>query len=481
MGPLNVDPLQSLCEMHDLPLPSVTARFRGYSKITALLSRDQRKRSTDLLFTQTRQRAAFAGTWIRHILVFGLLLALFLLLITRHVSTDPYVYDEADYMYAASLGFLANYTDTPSISIAEFVQAGLSRDNPKALSERIRGSHDVLFYRHFHGPLFHYLLIPVSRLGLNQHGVRTAMLVIPAASLAIIYFGGIWFLPDPFAILPAILFLTSHTVVWSTELAPHQLFALCSLACLILLARAIATGRRSFWYACVTMSALAFCTLEVGLVLILTVAICGFAERGRFDAGLQFAVKSLALFLATVLAVWPSAILRLSFVKAYAVVGYLALMRESPWGHAGFIQTWQARIFDSPLEWALIVFALVLRFRNPARDGTRLYPIALFAALMFLAMLRVLSSSPRYSLTFVPPLDLLAGLTLFPSFGPLRRPASLAVLTLAVAGLYGIAWIQVARKPHNSNPRSAAVVTYIHQNAVEDKSRLAKPVPLLRQ
>ena len=32
----------------------------------------------------------------------GLLLALFLLLITRNVSSEPYVYDEADYMYAAS-------------------------------------------------------------------------------------------------------------------------------------------------------------------------------------------------------------------------------------------------------------------------------------------------------------------------------------------------------------------------------------------
>ena len=410
--------------------------------------------------------------FVWHVLVFGLMLALFLLLITLNVSSEPYVYDEADYMYAASLGYGANWIDTPSISMAEFVQAGLSRGSPKALSERIRGGHDVLFYRHFHGPLFHYLLIPVSRLGLNPHGVRTAMLVIPAASLAIVYFGSIWFLPGLFAILPAMLFLTSDTVAWSTELAPHQLFALCSLACLILLVKAIASGRRTYWYACVIASGLAFCTLEVGLVLVLTVAICGFVERRRFNADLRFTVKSLALFLATVLAVWPSAILRLSIVKAYAVVAYLALMRESPWGHAGFIETWQARIVDSPLEWALIVFALVMRFRNRALDGTRLYPIALFAALMFMAMLRVLSSSPRYSLTFVPALDLLAGLTLFPSFGPSRRPASIAVLTLAVAGLYGIAWIQVARKPHNSNPRSAAVLTYIHQNAVEDKSHL---------
>jgi hypothetical protein len=64
---------------------------------------------------------------MRHVLVFGSLLALFLLLITRNVSPEPYGYDEADYMYAASLGFAANWTDTPSISIADFLA---SRSQP---------------------------------------------------------------------------------------------------------------------------------------------------------------------------------------------------------------------------------------------------------------------------------------------------------------------------------------------------------------
>ena len=68
-------------------------------------------------------------------------------------------------------------------------------------------------------------------------------------------------------------------------------------------------------------------------------------------------MKSLALFLGTVLVVWPAAILRLSFVKAYAVMAYLALMRECPGARLGFIETWRGRIFDSPLEWMLILVA----------------------------------------------------------------------------------------------------------------------------
>jgi 4-amino-4-deoxy-L-arabinose transferase-like glycosyltransferase len=369
-------------------------------------------------------------------------------------------------MYAASLGFTANWTDTPSISIADFLRAGLNRESPKLLSDRIRGSHDVLFYRHFHGPLYYYLLIPVSRVGLSEHGVRAVLLAIPAASLAVIYFGCLWLLPEPTAplsaLLAGVLFLTSHSVVWSTELAAHQLFALCTLACLILLAKAIATGRRAYWYACVIVSALAFCTLEVAFVLILTTAIFGFIERRILSADLRFVVKSLALFLVTVLAVWPSAIFRLSFVKAYAVMAYLSLMRESPWGHVGFIETWRTRIFDSPVEWSLIALALLLGFRNRLKDAPRFYPVALFAALMIVATLRVFTSTPRYSLAFMPALDLLAGLTLLPSLGRLRRPASLAVVVLAVAGLYAVAWLQVARRPTIPNPRSTADVDFIH-------------------
>jgi hypothetical protein len=98
--------------------------------------------------------------------------------------------------------------------------------------------------------------------------------------------------------------------------------------------------------------------------------------------------------------------------------------------------------------------------------------------LMLLVTLCVLTSTPRYSLTFVPELDLLAGLALVPSLGPLRRPASLAVVTLAVAGLYGNAWYQVVHQPHNPNPRSAAVLVFIHQNELENKAILAPQTDL---
>jgi Dolichyl-phosphate-mannose-protein mannosyltransferase len=404
--------------------------------------------------------------------VFALLLALFLLLIIRNVSSEPYVYDEADYMYAASLGFAANWSDTPSIPISDFVQAGLSRGSRESLSERIRTGNDVLFYRHFHGPLFHYLLIPVSRLGWSEHTVRTAMLAIPCASLAVVYFGCLWLAPRS-ALVAAVLFLSSYAVVRSTELAPHQLFALCSLGSLVLLLKAIATSNRSYWYGSVVAAGLAFCTLEIAYVLLLTLAICCWVERRRWCAGSGLAAKSFALFLATVLAVWPAALMRLSFLKAYAVLAYLAVSRVFP-GNAGLIEIWRDRIFHSPLEWMLILAAARVWLRN--RAGKRkvcLYPLGLFAACMWIATLPALTITPRYSLAFVPALDMLAGLALVPLIGPWRRPASFAVVTLVVAGLYSYAWYQAAHQPYNPNPRSAAVLTYIHQNKLENKAVLA--------
>lgn len=398
----------------------------------------------------------------RHFLVFASLLTLFLLLALPHVSSDPYTYDEADYMSAARFGYAANWSDTPSISMTDFVRAGLHRSGARPLSERIRGSNDVLFYRHFHGPLLHYLLIPISHQGWNERDTRAALLVIPAASLAVIYFGCLWLASDTAALLAAMLFLASHAVLFSSEIAPHQLFALCSLGCLMFVMKAAATHRQAYWFGGVITAGLAFCTLEVGCILVITVAICGWI------AWRQLLAKSFAVFLGTVLVAWPGAILRLSFVKAYTAMAYLGSTRQSPWGPSGFLDTWHERVFDSPVEWGLIAIALLFGVR--ALRGW--YPVGIFAALMLLATLRVYTVTPRYSLTFLPVLDVLAGLALLTPLALLRRPASLAVVTLAVTGLGGSAWVQVVCRSRNSNPRSTAVLTYIQQNALENKAVL---------
>jgi hypothetical protein len=404
---------------------------------------------------------------MRHILAVLILLALLLFLMARNVAPDPYTFDEADYMYAASLGFAANYTDTPTLSIVEFFRTGLTRGRESsqrlALSEQIRASNDVVFYRHWHGPLYLYFLIPVSRLGLSERQVRTVMLAIPALTLVAIYFGCLWLIPDrsgTFAALAgSLLFISGASA--STELAPHHLFALFSACFLFLLMKFVAGGKRNYWYAAVLLAALAFCTLEVAFVLIITLGICGFVERRR--AGLSWRVvgESFALFLTTVLVVWPAAIYKLSFLKGYLFMAYLALFRKSPWGTEGFFEVWGRRALDSPLEWTAILASLILYFRRRG-ENRRSYPILVYAALMLAATARVLTSLPRYSLLFTPALDVFAALVLFMS--PRR------IVLAAMAILCVLLGVDKSLRIRAQDPRPPAILNYIRENGLGEKT-----------
>jgi hypothetical protein len=418
---------------------------------------------------------------MKHVLAVVVLVVLLLFLLSQSVFSDPYLYDEADYMYTASLGYLANYTDTPTLALTDFLRIGLGRGREagkqRDLSEFIRKSNDVVFYRHWHGPLYHYFLIPVSRVGLNEGGVRAAMLFVPALSVAAIYLGCIWLIPGfpgfLAALLSSALFLSSLSVVRSTELAPHQLFALCYLASLILLAKMMSTGRRSHWYAAVVLAGLSFCVLEVTFVLVLTLIVCAYIERRRLQVGWNFIGRSVALFVATVLLVWPSAIYKLSFVKAYLFMAYLALFRKSPWGNVGVADTWRSRFLSSPLEWAMVAVAIVFFFRKRESNGRVVaYPAIVFAVLMLAATARVLSETSRYSLPFMPALDLFAGLTLASFLSTRRKPAALAFTVLAGAGLYGVALLQLLEHPRNQNPRPLAVLDDIHGSNLTGKALL---------
>lgn len=405
---------------------------------------------------------------LKHVLAVAVLLAALLIALARNVSQDPYVYDEADYMYAATLGFAANSSDSPALSLAAFVRTGLARgpesNQRQQLSEFIRASNDVVFYRHWHGPLYLYLLIPVARLHLEEQFARMSMLAIPALSLIVIYMGCWWVLPGPNGFLAGLfgglLFLSSNSVIHSTELAPHHLFALCSLIFLFTLVKFVTTGHRDHWYWAAAAAGLAFCTLEVAFVLVLTLAVCG---------GWRSVRRSLLVFAGTVFVIWPAAIYKLSFVKSYAFMAYLAIFRKAPWGHEGFFETWRARITDSPWEWIAISGAVAVYFR--IRDqGKRLgYPILIYSALMILATARVITSSPRYSLLYMPALDVFAAFTLVPFLQSMSRRAIPIVLALLCA----VIGVEEYRSGHYSPDLAArGVLSYVREHGLDDQALL---------
>ncbi len=114
-----------------------------------------------------------------HLVCLSAIILLFCFLVKDSISRGPYTYDEADYMYAASLGRAAHYTDSPTLPITDFARTGLSRPTKSgerlALSRSIRDSNDIVFYRHWHGPLFFYPLLILNSLHLDEHTVRSVM------------------------------------------------------------------------------------------------------------------------------------------------------------------------------------------------------------------------------------------------------------------------------------------------------------------
>jgi hypothetical protein len=349
---------------------------------------------------------------MKHICIVAAVIGVFVWLNRDASPASPYDYDESDYMYAAGRGYLANYTDTPTQSIVDFVRMGMGRNRDAGsrgfLSEFIRTSGDIVFYRHWHGPLYVDWLVTVSPFRQNERLIRMLGMVIPILGIVVLYVGTFrLFESTTTAILAAVMYGWSHVVARTTILAPHQLFALCCLASLLAAVSVLKTKDARYWYASLIFAGLAFATLEVAFVLIATLILFVFQERLALQVTSKFLIRSALVFLGSVLAVYPASLWKLSFVKAYAFMAYLALFRKSPWGHATLAQTWLTRLENAPVEWLLVITALVLFFRdarNPAHRYAR--AVLYFSLLMVLVTLRVLTTDPRYLLPFVPMLAL---------------------------------------------------------------------------
>ncbi|MEP6714349.1 MAG: glycosyltransferase family 39 protein [Terriglobia bacterium] len=387
---------------------------------------------------------------MRHLMAACLLLGGFVWLVRPMISSAPYSYDEADYMYAAGRGFAANYLDTPAQSFAVFLRTGLSRGQDArqktALSQLIRDSGDLNFYRHWHGPLYYYWLVLLQPWKADEHAVRALSMLFPALVILVIYFGSLWVFRSESAasaaFLAAALYGWSVVTTVSTELAPHELFVLVSLTGLFLLVKFLETGRRSYWYTAIIATALAIDTLEVGLILALTLSGFAFVHRKRLHADRFFAAKSLALLVGSILIVWPGALFRMAIAKAYIFMAYLAVVRKAAWG-ATFSEAWAARGVLAPVEWLLFAVALLILITDRALPdqtlpGQRMrdrrpMPFLVFGLLMLLFLIRVNAEGARYMLPFLPAFDVFAAITVVGWVGRHHLKAPLGMIAAACA------------------------------------------------
>jgi len=169
-----------------------------------------------------------------------------------------------------------------------------------------------------------------------------------------------------------------------------------------------------------------------------------------------------------VLILWPGAILKLSFVKAYLFMAYLAVFRKAPWGHETLLDTWLQRFTNSPVEWIVIVISIGFFVTNRAiRTKRLLYPFLIFAGLMMVATLRVTTGAPRYALPFMPALQVFAGLVTAAVLARRRKPFAVASATAIAAALFINARIIVNRHPPGADTQLAAVLALIRAEHLE--------------
>lgn len=416
---------------------------------------------------------------MKHAVALAAILGVFVFLTRREVFPWPYYYDEADYMFAASLGVRANWTDHPSQSLADFVRVGIREGtepaNRSKLSAASRTGSDVNFYRHWHGPLYFYWLSAIARLKLDERATRALSYVFPMLTALVLYCGSLWIFAEPSAaILCAALFLWSYATVFSNEIAPHQLFVLCSMAALILLMKWRATARVRFWYGSVIAAACAFCTLEVAFVLVAILIFCA----GRVPS----IAKSVFVFLITVAVVWPAALAKLTFIKAYLFMAYLAVFRDSAWGNVGLSETWRLRFEQSPVEWLLLTIAAVLYFRSlDSAARKQLIPVVLYGCLMLLALLRVNSETPRYTLPFLPAFQFAAGCTFALSIRGWKPMPRFVAVTAILLAVFADSFITLHAHPVRPSPRLADILTAVRAANLDAKQLLAprNDVPMI--
>jgi hypothetical protein len=385
-------------------------------------------------------------------------------------------------MSAASDGAVSNWLDSGTIPIGDFVRAGLIRGTGPskltALAELERNSADTLFERHWHGPLYYYWLIGVRDLRVSERMARALSLIFSAVTALVMYFGSVFVLGgmqgQAAGMLASMLFLWSPVTLETTNLGPHMLFVLSYSSALLLLSEVAMGGGRRYYYAAVFCTGLAFSTLEVALVLIAVMLFATWLQRGSLKPDWRFVRNAAVFFIAPVIVIWPASLLKVSFIKSWIVLAFLAVFRKGAWGDVTFFQTWRLRFLISPVEWILILVAMVYlarRDKNRARNGAATF--LLFAGLMILATLRVYSESQRYTTPFLAALDLFAAWTLSSLVtGRFNQWISYALVGAVGGVLYLSAAHQLAGYRPREDFRQAGAIKALRMADLENKAVL---------
>ena len=315
-----------------------------------------------------RARLAKVSSALRHVLpiaaVFiAVMSAIFLLAFGNAAASVPFSYDESDYMSVARRGVVENYLETTSMSALAFAQTGLKvvrgQIGKTGLSEYIRGSQELTFLRHYHGPLYYQWLV-FSRWagGGGEHSMRLFGLFLHLLTFATIVAAvPLVFGPDalPAGGLAGILYLFCvNNIETATELSAHVMFMWLSILTLFTIAAFVGRPSRRRFYAAFACCTVSLCGLEYAVLLFGSLLLAVILVRREFFADWnradfrKFALICCGILLCVFLVLWPAALLKGTLIEGFAFIVYLSKFRKGAFGYMTPLEVWERRFRRRP-------------------------------------------------------------------------------------------------------------------------------------
>ncbi len=415
--------------------------------------------------------------WIAALLI---VLAVFFLF-AGLAPSYPYTYDEADYMWAGTRGFAANYLDQHALSFPTFVQKGLelmrTPGQRSSFSEYIRSTGDINMYRHFHGPVYAYWLSFGQLIGFSDPGeYRNSGIVFhlltTLASILIFW----WLFPSlpPWGgLLAGLLIGFNRTaLVTCMAISQHLVFVLVSLLTLAAAGRFLRDFNPRWFYAMMALLAIAYATVESAAFLTAGLFITFlFARRDllRHFAGwrglLAPAARGLLTWTLVLLLSWPMGLLNLNFLKGYLAMGYLALSRQN-FSPISFTEMWIAKFQASPWEFGVYLAALPLLWLFRNRLPRESYPFLSYAVVFLLITIKMTIPYTHYlgSFTIACSMALALAVSLFAQSRPAVAPVLFTALALSLIPTV-LAYRAEAVAAQTERPHLDQILTYFAQLA----------------
>lgn len=302
------------------------------------------------------------------------IMAIVFTLFFRNAPPQPFGYDEADYVYAGSRGFLDNYLDRPSLPVSDFLRKGweLFRDRSKReeFSRMLRSSDDIMVYRHFHGPLYFYWLALCQLLGANKENLlRGCGLILHVITSIVILYGFRFVFPQlpPIAAwVASMAFLLNRTgILTSRMITQHLMYILFATIILLAMGAFSRDYKPKYWYLASAVLAMAFVTVETSFILLSSVLLSMAFQWKRLHQ--KYSVKEIAMLLVkgagvcllTILILWPPGLLQLNAIRGYLFLIYISISRGT-FTTIGPIDLWLGKFTESPFEFALPILAILI-------------------------------------------------------------------------------------------------------------------------